>query len=192
MGGDLYLLSFGRSREFVHLHYLPLLAPSLKISTQNLQLFWFFFFPSPPPHPPIPRRLEVILPHESKSWAMMCKGVFNQANWKLTAMIPTVNLMISSILSRKGFCLSTGRTVFSISLVLCIEIPVIEIKMIILCFSWKLDTYFSNTYWQFGKDYILKYWTYLFSLACMYPSKQQVPVLIQSVGLYWSDWYNHS
>lgn len=37
----------GRSGEFVYLRYLPLLAPSLKISTQNMQLFFTFFFLPP-------------------------------------------------------------------------------------------------------------------------------------------------
>lgn len=32
---------------------------------------------------------------------MMCEGGFNQANCKLTAVIATMNLIVSSILGRK-------------------------------------------------------------------------------------------
>lgn len=92
-------------------------------------LFFFIFFLTP-----YPKKTWNYLTTWKQSWAMMCKGVFSQANWKLTAMIPAVNLIIS-ILSRKSFYFSTGGTVFSISLILRIEIPVIEMKILILCFS---------------------------------------------------------
>lgn len=68
----------------------------------------------------------------------MCEGGFNQANCKLAAVIPTVNLIISSVLGRKTSCFSTER---SIGLILGVEIPVIETKIIILWLSCKLDTY---------------------------------------------------